>query len=112
MAARRAARARFLPVSTVGVSPAAFDVPTGPATTLDHDGMQVAAALQGPRFPGTVPGPEVPVGSHLPGPLACGERCFKIGPAALSTSHTAELITNGVALVKLSNTDRGPDHLI
>ena len=57
-------------------------------------------ADQGPRFPGTLPGPEVPVESHLPGPLACGEKCFKIGPAALCTSHTTELLSLlAVALV-------------
>ena len=60
----------------------------------------LVACNQGPRFPGTLPGPEVPVESHLPGPLACGEKCFKIGPAALCTSHTTELLSLlAVALV-------------
>ena len=36
-----------IPASTVGMPPAASDVPTAPATALDHDDMQVAAALSG-----------------------------------------------------------------
>jgi hypothetical protein len=34
-----------IPASTVGMPPAASDVPTAPATALDHDDLQVAAAL-------------------------------------------------------------------